>query len=62
MDQLTTCDRQLHVIPTDDAVEHDTRYWNACICGPKVQAKQHHADGAMHWDVIVTHHALDGRP
>lgn len=56
-----SCDRQLHVVPTADLVEHDTRYWNACVCGPQVKATQHHGDGAMHYDVVVTHHSLDGR-
>jgi hypothetical protein len=55
------CARQLHIIPTEDLVDHDTRYWNACLCGPALATQQHHENGAMHWDVLVTHHALDGR-
>lgn len=47
----------LHVVPTADLVEHDTRLWNSCPCGPDF-ATQRTSKGI---GITITHHSLDGR-
>lgn len=48
----------LHVVPVNDLVEHDTSIGAACICAPTdTPVKQE--DGTIRW--LAVHHSLDGR-
>jgi len=49
---------ELHVIPLNDLVEHDTAHEDGCICGPRVEPVARE-DGSMGW--LYVHHSLDGR-
>jgi hypothetical protein len=46
----------LHVIPAQDAVGHETD--DDCPCGPR-QEPVKREDGSMGW--VAVHHSLDGR-
>ena len=46
----------LHVVPVDDLIEHDTI--GECACGPTDQPVKRD-DGSIGW--IAAHHSLDGR-
>ncbi|MGW2550696.1 hypothetical protein [Streptomyces sp. NPDC001635] len=48
----------LHVIPVDDAIEHDTSVGGQCVCGP-TERPEKRDDGSVGW--IAVHHSLDGR-
>jgi hypothetical protein len=45
-----------HVVPRDDAIDHDTN--DECICIPRSDPVTR-VDGSVGW--VVVHHALDGR-
>jgi hypothetical protein len=48
-----------HVIPSDDAIEHDTSGGDAnCVCGPST-VRVGRSDGSDGW--IIVHSSLDGR-
>lgn len=47
----------LHVVPTNDLIEHDTS-GEDCICGPRVGPAEA-ADGTRSW--MVVHFSLDNR-
>lgn len=48
----------LHVVPMNDLVEHDTSIDTSCICMPTdTPVKQE--DGTIRW--LAVHHSLDGR-
>lgn len=47
---------ELHVVPVDDLIEHDTV--GDCPCGPTTKPVERD-DGSNGW--MVTHHSLDGR-
>lgn len=47
---------ELHVVPIDDLIEHDTI--NDCTCGPAIQPVKRE-DGSTGW--LTVHHSLDGR-
>lgn len=47
---------ELHVIPADDAIVHDTN--PDCVCAPTTEPVRR-LDGSMGW--VHTHHSLDGR-
>jgi hypothetical protein len=47
----------VHVVPTDDLMDHDTS-GETCVCGPEVEPV-FRDDGSNGW--LVTHHSLDGR-
>lgn len=47
----------LHIVPTDDLIEHDTFGEQDCVCGPDLDLVET-ANGDR-W--LVVHHSLDGR-
>ncbi|MGW7359455.1 hypothetical protein ACWGI0_23185 [Streptomyces sp. NPDC054802] len=48
----------LHVVPVDDLIAHDTTADGTCACGPTdTPVKQD--DGSIRW--LAVHHSLDGR-
>jgi hypothetical protein len=46
----------VHVVPTNDLVEHETT--ESCACGPTCEVV-FRGDGTNGW--LYTHHSLDGR-
>lgn len=48
----------LHVVPVDDAITHDTTTDDGCVCGPTIQPVKAD-DGSVGW--LAVHHSLDGR-
>ncbi|MFK4108567.1 hypothetical protein [Streptomyces sp. NPDC002176] len=48
----------LHVVPLDDVVAHDTSVSGECVCGPTDQPVKRE-DGSVTW--VAVHHSLDGR-
>jgi hypothetical protein len=48
----------LHVVPVDDLIEHDTSISGSCACGPTDKPVKRD-DGSAGW--IAVHHSLDGR-
>lgn len=48
----------LHVVPVDDLVEHDTSIDAACVCVP-TDTPVEQEDGTIRW--LAVHHSLDGR-
>jgi hypothetical protein len=47
----------LHVVPTNDLIEHDTSEPDACVCGPDPELVE--TDHGDRW--LIVHHSLDGR-
>ena len=52
---MTAAD-ELHIVPLNDLVEHDTEA--DCVCVPE-QRPVTREDGSVGW--LVVHHSLDGR-
>lgn len=46
----------VHVMPMDDAIEHEDS--DDCVCGPITKPVERE-DGTIGW--VVVHHSLDGR-
>lgn len=49
-------DDNVHVIPVDDLIEHESS--GDCACGPNVRPVERD-DGSYGW--LYVHHSLDGR-
>lgn len=49
------CSCELHVIPTDDLIQHETE--SDCVCEPECEPVKRE-DGSVGW--LYTHHSLDG--
>ena len=50
-------DRELHVLPVRDIVEHDAS--EGCICGPSLKVYPHDSSHGYVW--VYAHHSLDRR-
>lgn len=51
-----TATDELHIVPLNDLVEHDTE--GDCVCVPEARPVTRE-DGSVGW--MVVHHSLDGR-
>ncbi len=48
---------ELHVVPRNDLIEHDTSSDDSCVCAPRREFMN--TDDVTGW--LVVHHSLDGR-
>lgn len=47
---------EIHTVPVNDLIEHDTDI--GCVCGPDIQPVEREGGSIA---FVVVHHSLDGR-